>query len=83
MRKDEVQIELFSFPDSPKRLTQPEACGLRHIAFAVKSVDAWHAKFAMMKIKSEEVQTDQATNRRFFFIKDPDGLPIELYESEC
>ena len=30
-----IQIELFSFPSPPARLSNPEACGLRHLAFAV------------------------------------------------
>jgi glyoxylase I family protein len=35
---DGTQIELFSFPDPPKRLSYPEACGLRHLAFEVADV---------------------------------------------
>ena len=34
------QIELFSFPDAPARLSYPEARGLRHVAFAVDDLDA-------------------------------------------
>ncbi|VEH66230.1 protein YwkD [Rodentibacter pneumotropicus] len=29
---DGSKIELFSFPNSPKRLNYSEACGLRHLA---------------------------------------------------
>ena len=29
---------------------------------------------------SEHVRTDPITGKRFFFINDPDQLPIELYE---
>ena len=32
-------IELFSFPKPPARVSQPEACGLRHLAFSVDDVD--------------------------------------------
>ncbi|NNE76971.1 MAG: hypothetical protein HKN31_07850, partial [Pricia sp.] len=32
-------IELFSFPNTPKRPSRPEAQGLRHLAFEVDSVD--------------------------------------------
>ena len=28
---DGSQIELFSFPNPPQRVTNPEACGLRHL----------------------------------------------------
>lgn len=34
------QIELFSFPNPPKRPSNPEALGLRHLAFNVDSVEA-------------------------------------------
>ena len=37
---DGTQIELFSFPNPPPRVNQPEACGLRHLAFAVPDVKA-------------------------------------------
>jgi catechol 2,3-dioxygenase-like lactoylglutathione lyase family enzyme len=36
---DGTQIELFSFPDPPKRPSYPEACGPRHLAFEVADVD--------------------------------------------
>lgn len=32
------QIELFSFPNPPSRVTQPEARGLRHLAFEVSDI---------------------------------------------
>ena len=32
---DGSQIELFSFPEPPPRPSYPEACGLRHLAFAL------------------------------------------------
>lgn len=80
MKKDGVQIELFSFPNSPKRQTHPEACGLRHIAFAVKSLVSWHARMSIAGIECEEIRKDDTTDKQFFFVKDPDGLPIELYE---
>ena len=34
------QLELFSFPSPPPRPSRPEACGLRHLAFAVDDLDA-------------------------------------------
>src|ERR1700761_1738377 len=36
---DGTQIELFSFPDPPRRPSYPEACGLRHLAFEVADLD--------------------------------------------
>jgi glyoxylase I family protein len=36
---DGGQVELFSFPDPPRRPSYPEACGLRHLAFEVADLD--------------------------------------------
>lgn len=36
---DKSQIELFSFENPPKRPSYPEACGLRHLAFRVVSIE--------------------------------------------
>lgn len=33
-------IELFSFPKPPARVSRPEACGLRHLAFSVDDIDS-------------------------------------------
>lgn len=74
-------IELFSFPEPPKRPSRPEATGLRHLAF---STDRFDQKIAELKSKGvvfEETRTDEYTSKRFVFFRDPDELPIELYEA--
>lgn len=73
-------IELFSFPNPPDRPSQPEACGLRHLAFKVNDLDATVAYLTANGIPVEDIRTDELTNKRFTFFKDPDGLPLELYE---
>lgn len=78
---DGSQLELFSFPDPPPRSSRPEACGLRHLAFAVGDVDAWKASLTAAGIASEDIRRDEYTGRRFMFFADPDGLPLELYET--
>ncbi len=75
-----AQIELFSFPDPPARLTRPEACGLRHLAISVDDLDAGVAHLAAHGVETEPVRVDELTGRRFTFFADPDGLPLELYE---
>ncbi|MGI4833355.1 MAG: SMU1112c/YaeR family gloxylase I-like metalloprotein [Janthinobacterium lividum] len=73
-------IELFSFPGPPPRPSQPEAAGLRHLAFAVADVAAASQHLAAHSVACEPVRVDEYTGRRFTFFRDPDGLPLELYE---
>ncbi|MFM8372888.1 MAG: VOC family protein [Bacteroidota bacterium] len=74
-------IELFSFPDPPARPSRPEACGLRHLAFSVDNLALVITHLQGHGVESEPVRTDEMTGKRFTFIADPDGLPIEFYES--
>lgn len=73
-------IELFSFPNPPARPSQPESCGLRHLAFSVKDIEASIAALVSHGITCEPIRIDTLTNKRFTFFADPDGLPLELYE---
>jgi glyoxylase I family protein len=73
-------IELFSFPDPPSRITRPEATGLRHIAFGVKSLEKELVFLASKGVVAEKLRIDECTNKKFTFFYDPDNLPIELYE---
>ncbi|MCG8366059.1 MAG: VOC family protein [Pseudanabaenales cyanobacterium] len=77
-----IQIELFSFPQPPPRLTRPEACGLRHLAFAVNNLDEAVAYLNAQGVETEAIRMDELTHRQFTFFRDPDDLPLELYESE-
>lgn len=77
---DGVQVELFSFPNPPERLTRPEAQGLRHLAFAVTHLDEWVEHLAKEGIVCEPIRVDEFTNKRFTFFQDPDHLPLEIYE---
>jgi glyoxylase I family protein len=78
---DGTQIELFSFPGSPPRASYPEACGLRHLAFAVADLDEAVRFLEDQGVAVEPVRVDELTGKRFTFFADPDGLPLELYES--
>jgi glyoxylase I family protein len=73
-------IELFSFPNPPKRPSKPEATGLRHLAFEVINLDETVAFLNTKNIESEPIRIDEMTQKRFTFIADPDELPIEFYE---
>ena len=74
------EIELFSFPNSPKRPSYPEACGLRHLCFKVDDIEAAVNMLKDKGIETEEIRLDEYTNTRFVFFRDPDGLPLELHE---
>lgn len=74
------QIELFSFPNPPKRLNRPEGCGLRHLAFAVEDLDGAVCALESQGVPVEDIRVDEITGKRFTFFKDPDDLPLELYE---
>ncbi|MGK9067181.1 SMU1112c/YaeR family gloxylase I-like metalloprotein [Stutzerimonas chloritidismutans] len=75
------QLELFSFPDAPPRPSRPEAQGLRHLAFLVDDVAASKAALEAQGVDVEPIRVDEYTGRRFTFLADPDGLPLELYEA--
>ena len=77
---DGTQLELFSFPNPPPRPSNPEARGMRHLAFAVSKIDEVIRHLSDAGIQVEPVRVDEITGRRFTFFKDPDGLPLELYE---
>ena len=73
-------IELFSFPAPPARPSGPEACGLRHLAFAVPDIQAAVAALQAKGVVAEAIRTDEFTGKLFTFFTDPDGLPLELYQ---
>ena len=74
-------IELFSFPTPPARPSRPEACGLRHLAFSVDDIAQSVAALELAGVDCEPVRVDPYTGKQFTFFNDPDGLPLELYES--
>lgn len=73
-------IELFSFPNPKPRPTMPEATGLRHIAFEVSDIDKTIQHIKSFGIEVEPIRIDEFTGKQFTFFRDPDDLPIELYQ---
>ena len=78
---DHYVIELFSFPNPPKRPSQPESCGLRHLAFSVENVEEKRTQLIENGLVCEEIRIDEFTDKKFFFTQDPDQLPLEFYEN--
>ena len=75
------QVELFSFPEHKERVSFPEAKGLRHLAFAVQDLEVSVKELLEKGIDVQGIRTDELTNKRFCFFNDPNGQPLELYES--
>ena len=75
-----VEIELFVMENPPQRVTNPEARGLRHLAFHVENIEPVVAELNAMGIETEPIRVDPYTNSRMTFFRDPDGLPLELHE---
>ena len=73
-------VELFSFPNPPARPSRPEACGLRHLAFAVEDVEKAKTDLEAKGIISEPIRIEEFTGKKFTFFEDPDALPLEIYE---
>ncbi|MBQ2382408.1 MAG: VOC family protein [Oscillospiraceae bacterium] len=80
LKQGDTTLELFIKPDYPERVTDPEAKGLRHLAFHVEDVDAAVAWLHARGIQTEPIREDKVNGGRFAFFKDPDGLPLEVHE---
>ena len=80
LRQGDTVLELFIRPDAPERVTNPEAKGLRHLAFHVENIEPAVAWLNSLGIETEPVREDKVNGGRFTFFKDPDGLPLELHE---
>jgi len=76
----EYVIELFSFPDPPKRASRPESTGLRHLAFKVDNIQEAIDELVKHDVHPEPIRIDELTGKKFTFFSDPDDLPLELYE---
>ena len=77
---DTTELEIFVVSNPPKRVSHPEACGLRHLAFKVESVDEMVKELGAVGIMCEPVRLDTYTEKKMTFFHDPDGLPIEIHE---
>ena len=77
---DETELELFIAENPPERVTGPEACGLRHLAFWVESVEQTVEYLSSRGIECEPVRMDEFTGKKMTFFRDPDGLPLEIHE---
>ena len=80
LHSGQTVLELFIRPDAPARVNDPEAQGLRHLAFHVDNMDEAVAWLNSRGVETEPVRNDTINGGRFTFFHDPDGLPLELHE---
>ncbi|EHI74068.1 glyoxylase [Streptococcus criceti] len=87
LRCGNAELEIFgnkpsdpAYQAPPKRLSFPEACGLRHLAFRVENIEAVVTELTSLGIESLPIRTDDFTGEKMTFFFDPDGLPLELHE---
>lgn len=79
MEGNGLTLEIFVDGTHPPRVTGPEALGLRHFALRTADIEADMAALAAAGYPSETIRT-APDGKRFVFVKDPDGLPVELHE---
>ena len=80
LRQGETVLEVFIKPNNPERVSNPEAKGLRHLAFHVEEIESAVKWLNEMGIETEPIRVDKVNGGRFTFFRDPDGLPLELHE---
>ncbi len=77
---DTTELEIFGMPNPPKRVTGPEAAGLRHLAFYTEDIEEAVKELKEKGISVEPIRLDTFTGKKMTFFADPDGLPLELHE---
>ena len=75
-----IELEIFGVENAPVRVTQPEACGLRHLAFKVDDIEETVKWLNSKGIETEPIRMDEYTQKRMTFFRDPDNLPLEIHE---
>ena len=69
---EQTELEIFSEANPPKRVNRPEACGLRHLAFCVDSVEQTVNELAEVGIECEPIRVDDYTGKKMTFFHDPE-----------
>ena len=80
LKVGDIELEIFGVKKPPERVTNPEACGLRHLAFKVENIEDAVKWLNAKGIETEPIRVDPYTEKRMTFFRDPDNLPLELHE---
>ena len=57
---------------------KPAACAISPLPS--RTFPAKRAELQALGVACEPIRIDEYTGKPFFFIKDPDGLPLEFYQ---
>lgn len=83
LKLNDLQFEIFQFQSQIERkddLSNLKVMGLKHIGIQVENVEEKYKE-----LKNKDIDIDEpkkgTTCAWFCFLRDPDGIPIELYES--
>ena len=74
MEGNGIGLELFVDRSHPDRATEPENCGVRYFALKVDNFDEMINRYDCGPINNDWY------GKRYCFISDPDGLPVQLHE---
>lgn len=80
MEQSGVTLELFISSGNPLRTSNPEAYGLRHLALKTADAQAVREKLICAGFQPEPMRRDAFDDKAMFYVKDPDGLPVEIHE---
>ena len=82
LKLNDIHLELWQFDkqiENKDNFSNLSILGIKHIAFEVDNIEE---KYKELKSKGFKISEPKlgASGGRYCFLKDPDGLPIELYE---
>ena len=75
-----LQLEVFIDPTHPPRVDAPEAMGLRHFGLIVDDIEKTLSELQLEKDGIIVEPIRERSGKKYTFIKDYDGIPIELSE---
>ena len=82
LKLGEMQLELWQFEQQIERqdnLSKLNVLGIKLLAFAVENIETKREELKKKNITTTEPKFG-GSGARYCFFKDPDGIPLELYE---
>lgn len=82
LRLGDVKIEMWQLANQKANkddFSDLNVLGIKHIAFEVENIEEKYKELKSKGIRISEPKIG-ASGKRYCFLKDPDGFPLELYE---